>query len=137
RLEDELSTRLERVAELPQHRLVLLVGEVAEAREPVDECVELLVPRKLAHVAVHVFDLDTSCFGIRARPVEEELAGVEAGYPEAALGERVGDATVSTRTVENLRTGQELEQLDDLLDVVGRPLGREDVLVEVEVVLVE
>jgi len=46
------------VVELPQDGLVLLVGEVAEAREPVDERVEATRPGQLAHVALHVLDLE-------------------------------------------------------------------------------
>src|SRR5439155_11331869 len=116
--------------------LVLLVGEVAEAREPVDQAVEALSPRQLAHVAVDVFDLESARRCVFTRALEEELGHVEPGHAEASLGERVGDAPVAAGAVEDLGTRLALEQLDDPLDLFGRALGEEP-LVEVEVVLVE
>jgi hypothetical protein len=66
RLEDQLAARLQHVVKLLEHGLVLIVREVAEAREPVDERVELVSPGELAHVALDVLDLDAT-LGLRRR----------------------------------------------------------------------
>ena len=72
-----------------------------------------------------------------AGPIEEQLARVDAGDAEAARRERVRDAAVPARAVEDLGAGLELEQPDDRLDVAPPRARAKHRLVEVEVVLVE
>src|SRR3954449_12131535 len=117
RLEDEAPARTQRVVELAQDRLVLLVREVAEAREPVDESVEAVAPRQLAHVALHVVDIETLrlCFGTRL--LEKQLARVDAGDAEPLCREPVRDAAVPARAVQDLGATLALEQAHDRLDV--------------------
>src|SRR3954452_5768416 len=136
RLEDEAPARTQRVVELSQDRLVLLVREVAEAREPVDDGVEAPAPRHLAHVAFHVIDVEPLRVRFGSGLLEKQLARVEARNVEAAGGQRVRDAAVPAWAVEYVGAALQLEQAHDAVHVRLRPLAKHR-LVEVEVVLLE
>ena len=128
---------LKRVVRAGEHAPVLLVREVAERREPAEHAVEPPAPRDRAHVALDVLDLDAALGRIRPRQLEKQRRRVEPRHPHAALRERVCDPPVPAREIEQLEARLELEQPPDELDLRRRPLGSQQLLVEVEVVLVE
>jgi hypothetical protein len=56
---------------------------------------------------------DAALGRVRARPVEKQLRGVQAGYPATALGQPVGDAPVPTGQVQHLHARPQLQQPPD------------------------
>jgi hypothetical protein len=69
--------------------------------------------------------------------MEEERRRIEPGHAHAALRERVRDPPVPAGEVEQREPRLQLEQLPDDFHLGGGPFRREQLLVEVEVVLVE
>ena len=136
-LDREQAAGPQRPKGLGQHLPVLVVAEVAERREPAEHAVEPLRPRKRPHVALDVLDLHAPLGCVLPSELEKQRRRIEARDPHTTLGERVRDPPVPAGEVEELESRLELEQLPDQLDLGGRPLRREQLLVEVEVVLVE
>src|ERR671935_277800 len=73
--DDEATSRSERLACFAEPATVALVVEVTERAEPIEHEIEALLPRKVAHVALDVFDLDAARRRVGACALEEERVG--------------------------------------------------------------
>ena len=136
-LDPQRAALLQRSARLGEDALVLDVVEVSERREPADDTVEPVTPRKRTHVTLDVVDLHASLGSGTTPELEEASIRVEAGDAYAVRGESFCDAAVPAAEVEEVETRLEAKQAPDRVGIPCGLLGRQRRLVEVEVVLVE
>ena len=137
-LDREQAAWLERAVRLREHLPVLLVAEVAERREPTEDAVESIRPRNRPHVALDVLDLDA-----RARPRPPAPCSRNSGVASSPVTRTPRSASAfAIRPCPHARSsssspGSSSSSFQTSSTSAAVRSGRQQLLVEVQVVLVE
>ena len=116
---------------------IALVIEVTKRREPGKHAIEPSLPGRVAHVRLDVVDLDPARGRVLSCQLEESGRSVKPRHLGAALGEAVRDPPVAASEIEHLQPCLQLEQAPDQINLLLASLVREQLRVEVEVIVVE
>ncbi len=124
-LQQEVPTRPQRLVHLVQHPLVLGIAlEVAQGRENVDDCIELVYERDLTHVVVDPRDRHSTRLCLGSSAIEEDLTQILAGDLVPPLGKWHGMPSMAAGEVKDAAALRQVEQVDDALHLTRSALVR-------------
>src|SRR6266536_4340445 len=136
-IDEKTTTRFQRPERGRKNGTIALVVEVTKRREPGKRAIELSPPGRVAHVRLDVVDLDPARGRVLSCQLEESGRSVKPRHLGAALGEAVRDPPVAASEIEHLQPCLQLEQAPDQINLLLTSLVREQLRVEVEVIVVE
>src|SRR6266487_6073299 len=116
---------------------IALVIEVTKRREPGKHAIEPSLPGRVAHVRLDVVDLDPARGRVLSCQLEEPRRCIKPRHPGATLGEAIRDPPVAASEIEHGQPCLQLEQTPDQINLLLASLVREQLRVEVEVIVVE
>ena len=137
-VEQELPAWLQGACPAREDALVFRVLlEVAKRREQVDDRIELVLERDLAHVRLDEADVGALLCGGVPRLGQEKPVEVEAGHGVAEFRQRSRVARLAAAEVEYGRAGRQGQRVHNKPDLAGRAFLVEHLRPVIQIVLVK